>query len=318
MFGKGVISTLYAWALEEVGHTVEFYVREGRAVQFGSTVKLNIFDLRQQQECDQHVVREWNIFMREDLPANHDYDLIFVSVAHYHFKEVVRILSTRAGNATIVIFNNFWEDPQAAAAELPQDQLAWGFPAAGGGFQPEGELYGAIFPKVEFGTFGTEPSERERIARKVFSDAGFAVVEHRNFREWLWVHFAVSASFTAQKFHAGSGRNVYVNQDEAKEAVLNIREIMPVLSARGVRIDDHPELTFYNQPESVITESFRLALQRPAYQAVIDGHANPEELRRMFSSVLEESHRLGISIPRFEAARKFEPTLEGTSSSSSE
>lgn len=27
IFGRGVIATQYAWALEKVGHTVEFYVR---------------------------------------------------------------------------------------------------------------------------------------------------------------------------------------------------------------------------------------------------------------------------------------------------
>jgi len=35
MFGRGVISVIYGWALEKAGHTVEFYVRPGRAAQYG-------------------------------------------------------------------------------------------------------------------------------------------------------------------------------------------------------------------------------------------------------------------------------------------
>jgi hypothetical protein len=46
-------------------------------------------------------------------------------------------------------------------------------------------------------------------------------------------------------------------------------------------------------------------LRSAAFQAAIDGHANPEELRRMFSDVLAESHRLGVATPRFEAAKSF-------------
>jgi ketopantoate reductase len=34
MFGQGVISVLYGWALEKAGHTVEFYVRPDRPVQY--------------------------------------------------------------------------------------------------------------------------------------------------------------------------------------------------------------------------------------------------------------------------------------------
>jgi|GEM_PF-6331688 len=40
IFGRGVIATQYAWALEKVGHTVEFYVRPGLTIQYGSKINL--------------------------------------------------------------------------------------------------------------------------------------------------------------------------------------------------------------------------------------------------------------------------------------
>ncbi len=305
MFGRGVIATLYGWALEGAGNKVDFYVRPGRAAQLGPDVKLNIYDLRRKDEQDQFIRQDWNIHMREDLPADHDYDMIIVSVPHYRLSEVVNFLSTRTSRATILILNNFWEDPQIATADLPQDQLAWGFPAAGGGFQPNGKLFGALFPKLEFGTFGTEPTGRELSTRKVFTDAGFTFGEHRNFREWLWVHFAVSAAVTAEQLRAGTPRrDVYKNKDQSMEkAVRVVREIMPVLSARGVVIEDHPELTFFSQPEAAVAKALSEMLGNTAFQAAIDGHANPEELNRMFKDVLEESHRLGIVTPLLDAAK---------------
>jgi len=72
--------------------------------------------------------------MREELPVNHDYDLIVVSVQHYQFTNVASFLADKACYATILIFNNFCKDPVAEAASLPQAQLAWGFPMAAVGF----------------------------------------------------------------------------------------------------------------------------------------------------------------------------------------
>ena len=73
--------------------------------------------------------------MREDLPADHDYELILVSVQHYHFEDVSAFLGPRAGKATLLIFSNLWRDPQETASSLHMDQIAWGLPEAGGGFQ---------------------------------------------------------------------------------------------------------------------------------------------------------------------------------------
>jgi 2-dehydropantoate 2-reductase len=45
-FGRGVIATQYAWALEKAGNQVEFYVRPGRIAEYGTSVKLDILDGR--------------------------------------------------------------------------------------------------------------------------------------------------------------------------------------------------------------------------------------------------------------------------------
>ncbi|MFF2482725.1 hypothetical protein [Paenibacillus sp. NPDC058071] len=45
-FGRGVISTQYAWTFEKAGHTVEFYFRKGRKETFGSNIELEMWDVR--------------------------------------------------------------------------------------------------------------------------------------------------------------------------------------------------------------------------------------------------------------------------------
>jgi len=37
-------------------------------------------------------------------------------------------------------------------------------------------------------------------------------------------------------------------------------------------------------------------------KAIIESHANPEELRRIFRDIVDEARKLGISVPRLGAA----------------
>src|SRR5258707_2416933 len=105
MIGRGVIATLYAWTFEKSGNKVEFYVRPGRAAQYGPFVNLELRDGRVNSK-GALIHEKWPIILREDLNADHDYDLMFVSVNHNQLNEVVTFLSTRMGKATVLIFDH--------------------------------------------------------------------------------------------------------------------------------------------------------------------------------------------------------------------
>ena len=103
LFGRGIIVTQYAWAFEKAGHTVEFYVRQGRKAELGTTVSLNIYDAG--KKISGVLVNEnWQVNLIEEIPANHNYDLIIVSVQHYQFKTVADFLADKIGKATVLIF----------------------------------------------------------------------------------------------------------------------------------------------------------------------------------------------------------------------
>ncbi len=63
IFGRGVVSTQYAWAFEKAGHTVEFYVRPGRKAEYGATVALNLLDARK---------KIWGVEVKENWPIKFD------------------------------------------------------------------------------------------------------------------------------------------------------------------------------------------------------------------------------------------------------
>src|SRR5580658_5597137 len=298
IFGRGVIGTLYGWALEKAGHSVEFYVRPGRAAEYGSVLPLKFYDAR--TKLNGELVEEnWAIRMREDLPADHDYDLILVSVQHYHFEDVSAFLGPRVGKATLLIFSNFWKDPQASASSLPMDQIAWGFPAAGGGFSKDGVLSGALFRRVEFGTFGANPTERELAVYDLFRKSGFKIQQHRDFRGWLWGHFVLDAGLLSQALQAGGSiKLVMASTSHGRNAILNIRELLPVLQARGVDLKAHAELGIAKLPPWLGSMVLQMIVKFNApTRAMVESHANQEELRRVCRDVLDEARKLGISVP---------------------
>lgn len=112
-------------------------MRPVRLKQYGETVDVEIYDARPKRAKKQVVeALPTKLIIRLD----DDHDLIIVSVSHHSFAVVAKYLAPRLGNATLLIFNNFWDEPLEAADDFPVDQVVWGFPQAGGG--AEGKLRG--------------------------------------------------------------------------------------------------------------------------------------------------------------------------------
>ncbi|AMJ67793.1 ketopantoate reductase family protein [Hymenobacter sp. PAMC 26628] len=312
MFGRGIIAVLYGWALEKAGHSVDFYVRPGRAAYYGPSQSLKLLDARAKAK-GVPVAEDWPLRLREDLPTDHDYDLIVVSVQHYQFTEATEFLGPRAGRATVLVFGNFWHDPQVAAAALPADQLAWGFPQAGGAVGADGVLTGSLFGKVRFGTFGTTPTAREVAVRELFQQSGFQVAEDRDFRGWLWTHFAINAGLFAQAWRAGSPGRVLASAAQRREAIRTVRELLPVLAARGVDLKARAaDVALYQRPPRVGSGLLWLLFKvSPPLRAMVESYTNGEEQARTCRDVLAEARRLGVPVPRLEAAVVFAPESSG-------
>jgi len=312
MFGRGAIATFYGWTLQQAGHDVQFYVRPGRAAQYGDTIDLDLLDARRRpwgRPWGQRVLRTWPVRYREDLEPDHDIDLIVLSLPHHRLSEAARFLAPRVGSATVLVFGNVWAEPRAAVSPLPLDQLAWGFPQAGGGFDHDGVLRGAMLPSVVFGTLDQPPTAREQAVRQTFRQAGFRLREQPDFRSWLWLHFISDAGMHAQGLRRGTMAQLVGSTADLREAMLTSRELLPLLQARGVDLRRHRAATVpLRTPSWVTASALALATQHFALaRASLAAHSDPkaEEPRAICRDALAEAQRLGVRVPRLEAA---EPT----------
>ncbi|HEY4460080.1 MAG TPA: 2-dehydropantoate 2-reductase N-terminal domain-containing protein [Pseudonocardiaceae bacterium] len=308
MFGRGVIATVYGWVLQQAGHDVEFYVRPGRAATYGDTVDLDLFDSRR-RVWGQRIVEKWPVRYRETLEPDHDFDLIVLSVPHHRLTEATTFLSPRAGQATVLVFGNIWTEPLDAIGALPVHQLAWGFPLAGGGFGEDGVLRGVLLPSVVFGTPGHPPTDRERAVRRIFREAGLRIKEQPDFRGWLWVHFVSDAGLISQGLRLGSLSKLAGATGDLREGLLAGRELLPLLKARGLDLRRHRGgVLLFRAPTWLMAPvlAWLTAHVAPA-RLSLTAHSDPdaEEPREVCRDTLAEARRLGISVPRLEAAEPY-------------
>jgi 2-dehydropantoate 2-reductase len=309
MFGRGVIATVYGWALERAGHDVEFYVRPGRAAAYGEAVDLDLVDARRRVR-GQRVVEQWPVRYREELEPDHDFDLVVLSVSHHRLAEAAAFLAPRIGTATVLVFGNVWAEPLDAIGDVPVEQVAWGFPQAGGGFGEDGVLRGALLPSVVFGTFGTPPTDRELAVRRLFREAGFRLREWPDFRGSLLLHFVSDAGLHSQGLRLGSLSMLAGAKGDLREALLAVRELLPLVEARGVDLRRHRvAVLLFRAPSRLAASAFAWAIKHvPPARANFMAHNDPDavEPREVCRDALAEARRLGVAVPRLEAA---EPTF---------
>ena len=304
MFGRGVIATIYGYAFDAAGHDVEFYVRPGRANEYGGEVTMELLDGRR-VPWGRRSHRSFSTRLRESLEPGDGFDLIVLSVGHHHLGQAAEFLAPRIGEATVLVFGNVWDEPLAAVAPLPADRVMFGFPQAGGGFGSDGVLRGALMRSVVLGTASPSPGPRELDVRAAFQQAGFAIRSEQDMRGWLWLHFASDAGMFAQALDSGSLSNMVGDRRALRQAFMTIRELLPVLDQRGVALGRHRVATLPLRLPGLTAAVLAWATARfQIAQVSLAAHTDPNaaEPRAVLDDAVGTARRLGIATPRLERA----------------
>jgi len=294
-FGRGVISTQYAWAFEKAGHTVEFYVRKGRKETFGSDIELELWDGRKGKQ----VIKEsWNVKLHEELSPN--YDLIIVSVNTEQLPEAAQLLSTAAGNTPVLIFNNVWQDLKSSISPLPINNVVFGFPAGGGGIA-DNRFRGGFLKMVflEKPRAGTEHINNK--IKALFESAHFKISWIKDMQNWLWNHFAMNAAMETEVLKRGSFPALMNHNDSFANVGRNMREIIPVLKARGAKIDMISQLITKIPPALLDTLFNKIILAKGSLPRLFIEYNNSKPGFAIFE-VVKEAKKLGIPLSRLTVA----------------
>lgn len=304
LLGRGVIATLYARVLHAAGHDVEFLVRPGRAAQLGDQVRLDWIDGRR-RPFGRRVRETFPTRLRESLDPADRYDLVVLSVGHHQLPQAAATVAPHVGTATVLVLGNVWDEPAAAVAPIPAEQVVLGFPQAGGGFGAGGVLSGALLPGVVVGTTATPATRREQQVVTVMQQAGLTVRREPDMRGWLWLHVAADAGMFAQALRSGSLAQMVGDRRALRDAFLAARELLPVLEARGVDLRRHRLATLpLRRPSLVAAATAAATVLLPIARRSLEAHTDPHaaEARSVLDDTLREARRLGIPTPRLEQA----------------
>lgn len=308
VIGRGVISTQYAWALEKSGSEVNFFVRPGKSDKYGTSVNLDIIDGRKKRK-ERSINEEWPIVFVEEIPQNHDYDLIFVSVNHYQLDSVIKLVEKKLGDATLLIFNNIWVDPLKATRTLPTDQIVWGFPGGGGGFTSKNTIKGGFMKLLYMGSIdNTSDPERYKTVRNLFKNSGFSISEKKDFRSWLWMHFIINSGLATQALKAGGHDKVFDSKPDLKESILLSKEQIALVKMKGGKVDLANRILF-SLPTSLLATIMKFAMAKGTIaRDIMEGAIGNENLSEDYlysysRDVYTESIKLNVELPRLSAMK---------------
>jgi 2-dehydropantoate 2-reductase len=304
MFGRGVIATIYGRVFQAAGHEVEFYVRPGRAADYGTDVQMEIIDGRR-APLGRQTRATFAPRLRESIDPRDGFELVVLSVGHHRLSEAAAFLAPRIGAAPVLVFGNIWQEPLDAIAPLPADQVVFGFPQAGGGFDENGVLRGALVGSVILGASSASATKPHRVARAAFAQAGIGVREEGDMRGWLMLHVALDAGMFSQALRVGGLAKMVGDPRALRGAFLTSRELLPVLAARGVDLRRHRAAaipTRFPLLIGALTAAASAAL--PIARASLAAHTDPNaaEPRTVLDDTLRTARELGIAVPRLEHA----------------
>lgn len=244
----------------------------------------------------QLIKESWNVKLHEEMSPN--YDLIIVSVNTEQLPEATQLLSTVAGTPPVLIFNNVWQDLKSSISPLSMNNVVFGFP--GGGIA-DNRLRGGFLKMLflEKPRVGTESINNK--VKELFESAHFKISWIKDMENWLWNHFAMNAAMETEVLKLGSFSALMNHSNSFANVGKNMREIIPVLKARGAKID-MISLLLTKIPPALLGTLFNKVIFAKGSLPRFFIEYNNSKAGFAVIEVVREAKKLGISLPRLTAA----------------
>ena len=315
VIGRGVVGTIYGWALSKAGIDVTHVVRkEG----LPDTDTLDLLDLR--PGYSKNTRTSYAPKTVAQISPSDGFDLVIVATKHYQAAQAIRQYLPGAPRATFLLFTANWDGPAAIDRLLPRSSILWGYAAASGGPDDQGILVATVNPTVRFGMLEGSDPEKFKAVTELFQRAGFTLDIKPNIIEWLSVHHAINAGGIGICLWAGGIAEVTRSFTAMRLGTLAPRAALGVVAARGV------DLTLYPDARSVLKTPVWLACLGVPYairftekgrRLLRASHFthSPEEMKRYYFDVLHTGESLGVAMPHLSSLRENierYPANEGT------
>jgi len=326
VLGLGAIGTTYGYAFQKAGHQVEHWVRESKRDSAPRHLAVDVLDGRHNKKGEKRS-GTYDVTLAE--PGT-NYDFILLSVAQGKLADAINTLRAHSISGTLILFCNFWDEPDAIAAMAHDYPYVIAFPTAGGtivtsssaGDAPGGDSVASVssantrYDRLECVLFDHIMLERKEKADipnyddliTLLRSADISTETPHDMIEWIWVHMAINAGVTSTAARAGNLENPtqlaieLMNDSRAlAQAVRTIRETVSVVAARGVDLKLYRgELLPYRAPAPLAgTLMKRMFAHNELTRRIMTLHNNTEDILYGCTSVYKTAKQQGLELPLF-------------------
>ncbi len=296
VLGAGVIGSVYASKLLQVGHEVVLVARGSRLAELRSH-GLMLADAESGNRTAQpvEVVSE---------PGRDDhFDLVLVPIRAEQLEGALPVLTGMKDGSDVLFFGNIGNRGAELAAALGARAL-FGFPAAGG--TRDGPTVDYVLIRQQKTMLG-EPdgaiTSRIRHLQRVLDGAGFPTVISADIGGWLVGHSAFVVPIAFALYRVGSDApRLAADPATMRLMVLATREAFTALHAAGN--DEIPTnlRALYRLPTVFVIAYWRRVLNSPRGELWFGAHsrAAPEEMHALARDLHEMLRRTGHPTPNLE------------------
>jgi ketopantoate reductase len=298
--GKGIIGTIYGWALSEAGENVTHYIRPQKKVQGVEMIQLDILDERKNHKPDNKV--QYAMHCVNQINPQDGYELIILPVNVNQLEEVLETLVPQAGNAVFLTLTSNWTGPELIDRYLPRERFLMGYPD-GGGTVLNGVYWTNLGAEIHLGLLeGSNPNKLEQI-KDMFMRADMKPDIQKDILKWLWVHNASAIGFAAGFAKHKSIKPFLKDTEILRTSIEATCELLEICEKRGVEISQFPEISFMSWPTWLVTTTMRWlystnkSMQR--YTAHAASAGSLAETKVNYDAMLKSAHELGVATPAF-------------------
>lgn len=304
IIGRGMVGTIYGWALSKAGIDVTHVVRNERLPATGT---LDLLDLR--RGYPKHARVTYAAKTVRQISPSDGFDLVIVATKHYQAAEAIRQYLPGATRATFLLFTANWDGTGEIDSLLPRSSILWGYSASSGGPDAQGNLIATVAPTVRFGMLEGSNPEKFKAVTELFERAGFSLDIKPNIIEWLWVHHAINAGGIGICLWAGGIAEATRSFKTLRLGVFAIREALDVVAARGVDLKHYPDAKrVLNTPVWLagLASIYAIRFTEKGRRLLKASHFTHslEEMKRYYFDVLNTGESLGVAMPHLSALRQ--------------
>ena len=303
IIGRGVVGTIYGWALATAGIHVTHVVRKAG---LPTTETLDLLDLR--TGYPKHTRANYTPKTVRQISPSDGFDLVIVATKHYQAVQAIQQYLADAPGATILLFTANWDGTEDIDRILARSTALWGYAKASGGVDARGILVATVDPAVRLGMLKGSDPDRFKAVAELFQSAGFNLDVKSNIIEWLWVHHAINAGGIGVCLWAGGIAEATRSLATLRLGVWAVRDALGVLAARGVNPGSYPDArSVLNTPTwlAALAGAYSVRFTEKGRRLLRASHfANSaEEMKRFYFDVLDTGESLGVAMPHLAALR---------------